>query len=257
MSRLRSFTLEEVKYLESLIEPIKNIIDATRTDVEMAAKKKQCWLEIENKFNSSTNLPRTVAMLKKKYENLKRIKGLTSKRKRASSKVPGRKTNDSNENTAKASVNIETPTDVQTSSSSFADDSEGDYTIVSPSKVIKEEINDESTTIDIEELLLETKPTIEDSIIPINYEPISTSIEPTTSQLDSHPIYNENAFNEEMMKLLREKRNMETELLKKEANAKLHCLNMETILLKIKIDEYRLKQDIVEMQKEQIMKNLK
>ncbi|KAF7287093.1 hypothetical protein GWI33_002474 [Rhynchophorus ferrugineus] len=252
MYRLPAFTPKEVKFLEDLLEKNKSIINTTRGDLEMIEARNDCWIEIEKQFNAFADVPRSVTMLKKKYENLKRKKGLTPKRKRTTTKALGKENNDFDDNNTKAPARIETPTSAQSSSSGFVDDSEEDPTMLGPLKLVKEEIIHQSPPAVTEEHVMDIKPNIGNQSKPLT-QPTSTSTEPFTNQGNLHPIYN---GNEEKIKLLREKHQLEIELMKKETDAKLHRMNTEVNLLQIKIEEHSLKRRILELEKKRIMEDL-
>ncbi|KAF7287092.1 hypothetical protein GWI33_002473 [Rhynchophorus ferrugineus] len=241
MYRLPAFTSKEVKLLDDLIEKNNSIINTTRGDFEMFAKNKEYWLEIEKKCNAFTVVPRSIRMLKEKYGNLKRKRGLIPKHKRTTSKGLGKESNNFGDNNTKAPVRIETLTSVQSSSSNFSDDSKDDSTMLSPLELVKEEIIHQSSPVIKEESIRDIKPIIDASIIPTDKQPPSTSTEPITEG------------DEEKIKLMINKHHMEIELMKKETDAKLNRIYKEAVFLKNKMEEHRMKQDIPEWRRERII----
>ncbi|XP_076255090.1 uncharacterized protein LOC143193042 isoform X4 [Rhynchophorus ferrugineus] len=194
MSRLRPFTPEEVIFVEALLEKNKDILNTTIGDFEMRKRENECWINIEKEFNSFSDLPRSISMLKKKCRKIKNNEPLLSEESLRSKQ----KTRNFKKNML-ASVVTGPHNDTISRPSDF--DEEDDF---ETSKLLK------LVTIRKE---LEIRRELD---IPLtnNERPSSENSEPNSSQENPQQIDNKE---EEVIKLMREKQQMELALTKKKS----------------------------------------
>ncbi|KAF7287091.1 hypothetical protein GWI33_002472 [Rhynchophorus ferrugineus] len=177
MSRLRPFTPEEVIFVEALLEKNKDILNTTIGDFEMRKRENECWINIEKEFNSFSDLPRSISMLKKKCRKIKNNEPLLSEESLRSKQ----KTRNFKKNML-ASVVTGPHNDTISRPSDF--DEEDDF---ETSKLLK---------------------------LTNNERPSSENSEPNSSQENPQQIDNKE---EEVIKLMREKQQMELALTKKKS----------------------------------------
>ncbi|KAF7287090.1 hypothetical protein GWI33_002471 [Rhynchophorus ferrugineus] len=246
MFRLQSFKPEEVGFLETLVEKHKDILNTKGRNHEMKRKRAECWIHIRDEFNSFSSMPRSIAMLKKKYDKIK-----TKKRILSGESLGSTKKTTNFKNNVLASVTIEPLSDMISYPSDF--DDEDDFETSKLLKLVRVEIIPPPTPTIRKELEISRELVIPlTNLQLINEQTSSGNPDPNTSQANPQQTDNQ----EESIKIMREKHQMEIAIMKERSNNIIQRINKEIDYMETKIKQQRLKRSLLELQKKQLMKNL-